>query len=72
MISFQKTSDDIFLIHINAISLISNYDRIVNTLTQFKALLSLIFISETKLHDSKLNDQLPQVRIDGYQNAIDL
>ena len=37
-----------------------------NTLSQFKSCPSLLFITETKLLDSKLSDQLSKIRIDGF------
>ena len=68
-LELQKTPDDILLIHINAVSLIKNYDTIVDTLAEFKPNPSIIFISETRLHDSKIKQQLKQIRIEGYKVA---
>ena len=61
-----KTEDDILLLHVNADSLILNHEKIVNTLSMLSIKPSIIFISETRLHDSKLEWQLPQISIDGY------
>ena len=66
----SSPNQDLFLLHIDAVSLTANYDNIVDTIGQLKQLPSLLFISETKLHDSKIDDQLAQISIDGYSIAF--
>ena len=61
------SSNGILLVHINAVSLCSNYDKIVDMLAKLKPHSSILFVSETKLHDSKIKQQLKQIRIDGYR-----
>ena len=68
---YKKTPEGILLIHINARSLCKNYDAITDTLVKLKPHPSIIFISETKLHDSTIEEQLKQIRIDGYRIVYD-
>ena len=70
-LEIKKAPGDILLIHINAVSLCKNYDTIIDTLAELKPNPSIIFLSETRLHDSKLKEQLKQVRIEGYRIVYD-
>ena len=62
----EKTPGDILLVHVNAVSLTLNYDKIFDTLAELRPCPSIIFLTETKLHDSKLKDQLSKVIRNGY------
>ena len=67
-LELNNIQDELLIIHINAVSLskAENFDNIIDALSQFSAKPSLICISETKLHDSKLTYQLSTVQIPGY------
>ena len=66
----KKTPEDILLIHVNARSLCKNYDSIVDTLAELKKHPSIIFVTETKLHDSKIDTQKDQIIIEGYSTPL--
>ena len=53
-VEIKKTPDDILLIHINAVSLCKNIEAIIDRLAELKKQPSILFISETKVQDSKL------------------
>ena len=53
-LEFQKTPEGITLIHINAVSLCANYNKIVIMLAKLKPTPSIIFVSETRVQDAKL------------------
>ena len=61
-----KTNDDILILHINADSLEPNLEKIINALSEFDKKPSIICISDTRLHESKLDLQLTQVILKGY------
>ena len=65
-IDIQKTKDNVLLIHVNTDTLIGNFDKLVNTLGQFKAYASILFLSETRLHDSKMDFQSSLINIPNY------
>ena len=65
-LDIQKSEEGILLIHINAVSLYSNYDKIVSLIDQLKMFPSLIFISETRVLDSNYEFLLPRIGIQGY------
>ena len=58
--------NDILLVHINAVSLISKYDTIFDTLAELKHSPAIICISETKLDSCNLSQQIDSVRAPGY------
>ena len=66
-LEIQKTHDNILLVHINAVSLCLHIESITDMLAQLKKQPSILFISETKLHDTKLKEQEPQIQIEGYK-----
>ena len=65
-ILIKKTDDNILIIHFNTDSLVAHHDKVVNTLGQFKSYPSIAFISDSRIQDSKLDDQLPKLRINGF------
>ena len=62
-----KTNDNILLIHFNADSLIGNHDKITTVLSQLNNAPCIVFISETRVHDSSIDIDLPHIRIDGFK-----
>ena len=52
-IEIQKTPDNIRLIHINAVSLCKHVDDIIAMIAKLSKDPSIIFISETRVHDEK-------------------
>ena len=52
-VEIQKTPDNLRLIHINAVSLCRHIDDITAMITKFSKDPSIIFISETRVHDEK-------------------
>ena len=69
-LDIELTRDNLLLIHINADSLYTNYSKLTNLIDQLKMYPSLIFISETRVHDSDTEMQLSQIRIDGYTSVL--
>ena len=69
-LTISNTPENLLLIHINAVSLCKRYDSIIDFLAQLKETPSIIFISETRVQDSKENIQLPQIRMKGYQLVL--
>ena len=65
--SIIDNPDHLLLLHINAVSLPKNTDKINDLIAQLHKPPSIIQISETKLHDDKEEDQLPQIQINGYK-----
>ena len=65
-IEIKKTPDNILLIHINAVSLCKNIEAITDMLAELNKQPSILFISETKVQDSKSETQEPQIQIEGY------
>ena len=62
-----KTEDDVLILHINADSLVLNLEKLRNTISELSSNPSIIFVSETMLHESKLEWQLPQVVLQGFE-----
>jgi len=58
--------NDMLLVHINAVSLTSNYDSIFDTLAELKHKPSIICVSETRFDDSKISQQLDSTRAPGF------
>ena len=67
---FQKTPEGIVLIHINSVSLCANYNKIVIMLAKLKPNPSIIFVSETRVQDAKLQKQLNEITIEGYSDPV--
>ena len=65
----HKNPENILLIHINAVSLCLHIESITDMLAELKNQPSIIFISETKLHDSTFEMQERQIQIEGYKFA---
>ena len=65
-----KTKENILLVHFNADSLISNHHKITTVLSQLSAAPCIVFISETRVHDSSIDFDLPRVLIDGYNIVL--
>ena len=59
------------VIHINAVSLVKNVDSITDMIAEFNKQPSIIFISETRVHDDKENFQKSQIQIPGYTFVLD-
>ena len=66
----QKTPNDILIIHINIVSLLKNYDFIVDLLASLQPTPSILFISETRIKDPPSDLQLNQIRINGYSKPL--
>ena len=62
----NKSVREISIIHFNAISLEKNIDSIQNLLLKLSALPDIICISETKLQDDKINNQINFVQLPNY------
>ena len=71
--NYKKIPEGIVLIHKNAASLcnLENYDKITSTLAELKPNPSMIFISETRVLESKEKEQLDKIRIEGYKFVYD-
>ena len=67
-LEIQKTQEGILLIHINAVSLVTNFTKIKDMLAKLKPNPSIIFITETRVKDSKLQQQLNKIRMEGYHD----
>ena len=50
-----KTSNDLFILHLNIVSLVKNIDEIKSTIAKTKNVPDIILLTETRLHDKKLN-----------------
>ena len=70
-VEIQKTPENIRLIHINAVSLCKHVDNIIAMMAEFSKLPSIIFISETRVHDDKEEFQKTQIKIPGYTFVLD-
>ena len=70
-IEIKKTPDNIRLIHINANSLCKHVNSITDMIAGLEKSPSIIFISETRVHDDKEEFQLNQIQIPGYKLALD-
>ena len=70
-IEIEKTSDNIRLIHINAVSLPKHIDNITAMIAELSKLPSIIFISETRVADEKEELQKSQIKIPGYTFVLD-
>ena len=69
-VEMKKGPDGILLIHINAVSLCANIEKIKNTLAKLEPNPSIIFVSETRIHDSKLQKQLNEIKIPGFSKPV--
>ena len=65
-IEIKKTPENIRLIHINANTHCKHVDAITSMISELSKLPSIIFISETRVHDDKLEFQKTQIPIPGY------
>ena len=70
-VEIQKTPDNLRLIHINAVSLCKHVEDITSMTAKFSKDPSIIFISETRVHDEKEQFQKPQIEIPGYTFVLD-
>ena len=70
-VEIQKTPDNLRLIHINAVSLCKHVDSITDMIAEFNKHPSIIFISETRVHDEKEHFQKSQIQIPGYTFILD-
>ena len=67
--NYAKNINDIFIVHLNAVSLTANFDDILSFLEQLK-FPDVICISETRLRDDIINSQLNFVTIPNYNNLL--
>ena len=66
----QSGNQNFLLVHINAVSLRANCQKIENILAELKHKPSIIFISETKINDTNVNFVKPLINIDGYSVVL--
>ena len=69
-LEMKKTPNDILIIHINTVSLLKNYDSIVDMLASLQPIPSILFLSETRIKDPVSKFQLNQIRIDGFNKPF--
>ena len=65
-IEIKKTPNNLRLIHINAVSLCKHVDSIIALIAGLTKDPSIIFISETRVHDEKEKFQISQIKIPGW------
>ena len=70
-VEIRKNQESISLIHINAVSLCKHVDSITDLITELSKEPSIIFISETRVHDDKESFQKSQIKIPGYTFVLD-
>ena len=70
-VEIQKTPENIRLVHINSVSLCKHVNSIKNMIASLDKLPSIIFISETRVHDDKEIFQRDQIHLEGYQLVLD-
>ena len=61
-----KTLQDLFILHLNIGSLVLNVDQIKSLISQTKVRPDVICLTESRLHDKKIEWQLQLVQIEGY------
>ena len=71
-VQVKKTPDDILLVHVNAVSLVLNFDKIFDTLAELRPCPSIIFLTETRLQDPKLKDQLSKAKLKDQLSKVTL
>ena len=69
-VEIKTTPENIIIIHINAVSLCKNIEAITDRLAELKKKPSILFISETKVQDSKFEYQKPQIQIEGFKFVL--
>ena len=69
-IEIKKTPDNIRLIHINSVSLCKHILSISDMLAELDRQPSIIFLSETRVHDDKFEFQENQIQLEGYKFVL--
>ena len=63
--------DDVFILHLNAVSLCAKYELLIDMLSDLKEKPSIICVSETRLSDSKISSQINEIDLPGYSFVYD-
>ena len=70
-VEIKKTPENLRLIHINAVSLCKHIISITNLIDGLEKHPSILFISETKVHDEKEEFQKDTIQIEGFRLILD-
>ena len=66
-----KSEDDLFILHMNIVSLVANFDSVQSLISQAKVTPHFICISESRLNDKKIDWQTELVNLPNYELHYD-